>query len=558
MAAIKATDRRQTRSPLSDRTNSPRNSRSPSPVFHSAKSGDSRQSCLRKSARQPYRDADSSEECPSDHSSICLASRYPSAELLAAAGDLDSSKESIISVIRFQEAGVTSTESSIRYNEAIAEGHDGSQGIQAASGIEIPRKGHPRGSLSQGTPLDTITEQNSMASLRPMIIANRPCPTRSLEQSLTPAMPATITETALRETTEINSQTTVSIPVELISHAPCPVDKRTMGQDDPSQHPIDRLPLVLKKPRCRALAAFAAPAFPPFAPPIRRTTPDGLPSWTAAQLTRHRPIRLQTAPQPVGFRSITRRLFARRSVSPPSAGSSPRSGTSTIKIKLSKIDSNDRGRPRDRLHDVSHGAVQPGRWPRAPRFRPLSSGFRSYGTIEDHPFHYAPVARMPSQAQIDASVCESPEHGWHESPTTMTSTLGLNSSERPRRVHFSSSITGGSELLDEPRMSGGVSLLTSPENRPSSTRQWIGPSFCEHVQHRRQTVDFWGQPMMNAWWPRQQVVAIADERAETGEGCWRCRMKHWYVLLGSICCGVVDMEEGELLNAREVNHSHQW
>ncbi|KAI9046746.1 hypothetical protein LZ554_009484 [Drepanopeziza brunnea f. sp. 'monogermtubi'] len=202
-----------------------------------------------------------------------------------------------------------------------------------------------------GTVLDTITEQKSVATLR-----SKNTKTKSADAS--PNVPFLTHRDSFIISKTPRRMVSFSLDdIELIKqsyHDACTKIEKEAFQ-----------PLLLEH-------IYAEPKTPIHAPPDRLPTPEGMPSWTEAQ---KRPIPPRRRPQPVK-QNIFRKFLGMPGF-PKKTSSQERDRTVSAPV---------RGRT-------------------APRFRPPKS---VYGPIDQHPFFSAPLARIDEPQPVSASGTHDP------------------------------------------------------------------------------------------------------------------------------------------------------
>ena len=481
---------------MSDTTNSPRPSRSTSPVFLTAKSAQSRHVRRRVSVRNFRPDVDSSEETFSEHSSIYEALRSSSSEIL----ERGSSEEKLGDWLGALAAGHRSTTNIIPSDST-----SGQEALDIASNNATPREVSKRAKAV----LETIIEQKSIATLRTSRSTSQKLlgdnDTRPQEQQ---SVTAHGTKIALNNTTEAGVHGDLS-PVKedlnLSHHAPAAAD----SPEPPS-------------------GVLAGPNHPLYAPPYRMATPPGIPSWTAGQARTRLPLPELTR-QDEGLRTRARRIiFSRRARSAPRpfgpAGS--RLAGPTAPFIRSKTNASFPG-----SQSQGHSQIPM----RAPRFRLPQSGHRNYGTLAMHPFHYVPLAKPAAGLLPDTPAPSAPLLPAPGSRSASPATPVLEPRDEPsttitaRRVRFTSSVLGGEESSPEThrarRSRSRSSSADTPVLPPSSH------PLCPHVQ-----LD-----------PATETPLVATAQREC---CWKCRRERARAWLCFVCCGVVaDGDEGQR-NAR--------
>ncbi|TKA62874.1 hypothetical protein B0A49_10880 [Cryomyces minteri] len=323
------------RSPFSDRSNS----RSPPPTAAPVNRSLNR----RTSRKQFFPHLDSSEDIPSEHSSVYDAMHWRSADHLDHVYDEDEATDAPATIPKHGGPNGGSADGSLLTLEIISlytEGEKNSTssiGTQDA-GIRFINRPH-------GTPLATIIEQKSIATLRtapsfPSVKRNfTPIHTSSNSHYLHTTS-STINENRRRISFSVDELALRGVQrwsedsAHSNSAAPVPADAEVLGSDI-----------------TRAVS-------PPFQPPKRIKTPDGLPRWPG-DLPTARPYLSSTSANPA--RALLN--YLRNSRSPRSTQPAARSET------------------------------RPQRTGRA-FWRPPVSGHAAVGFAEltSHPFHNAPVA----------------------------------------------------------------------------------------------------------------------------------------------------------------------
>ncbi|KAL2352388.1 hypothetical protein BJ546DRAFT_207089 [Cryomyces antarcticus] len=372
------------RSPLSDRSNS----RSPPPTAAPI----NRLLNHKISRKQFFPHLDSSEDTPSEHSSVYDAMHWRSADHLAHVCDEDEATDAPATIPKHGVPNGGSADGSLLTLEIISLYTEGeknpasSTGTQDA-GIRFINRPH-------GTPLATIIEQKSIATLRtapsfPSVKRNfTPIHTSSNSHYLHTTS-STINENRRRISFSVDElvlrevQRRSEDSAHLNSAAPVPADAELLGEAE-----------LLGSDITRAVS-------PPFQPPKRIKTPDGLPRWPG-DLPNARPYLSSTSANPA--RALLN--YLRNSRSPQST------------------------------QPVARSETRPQRTCRA-FWRPPASGHAAVGFAEltSHPFHNAPVAvpsgttaevrrvRRPSIPSPPSSITASLA-GRAENPTAARRALG--------------------------------------------------------------------------------------------------------------------------------------
>ncbi|KAI9765588.1 MAG: hypothetical protein M1840_007277 [Geoglossum simile] len=328
------------RTPLSNNTNSLVPSRSPSPQDAADKPAASLALRRRGSFRRLNPRADSSEDPPSVHSSIFEAP-YCSSSEGGGSGEKDDAKALQAGAARDSSYG---EESGSRPRDA-----PGTTTAGAGPG--------PRDRLTRlgRTPLETIIEKKSAATIRSPSLAR----THSLDGSV----PASS-----------------HIPVE----AP-PIfrarRKQSFSFDDAaslesSKKKVSDIAAGGILPPKKAYRNYAGPNMPTHSRPERMPTPPGMPSWSSStpSTAPGRALDASPSPSPSTRRPRHRDFFFRFPIGTPS------SSEHTAPQTPNSIQVTDQRR----FVTVPNGR---------PCFRPPPSGHRSYGSLDMHPFHGAPIAK---------------------------------------------------------------------------------------------------------------------------------------------------------------------
>ncbi|KAE8441642.1 hypothetical protein EG329_004609 [Mollisiaceae sp. DMI_Dod_QoI] len=273
---------------------------------------------------------DSSEEYPSPHDSI-----YEAVYISATNSDSSGNRIELIDIP--PRRSVTAPLKTVRNDEN-----------RKVSDIRpLPSIDEIEFRYGYGTPLETITEQKSYTTIR---TASRP---KSADD--VPYIPFLGHRDSFRLARSPRRKASFSLDdivlVQKSYHEAC----ATIEQQ------IFKLPIS---------EVYAEPKTPVRAPPERPPTPDGMPSWTAAQ--NNQPRVTPTAP----VQNALQRFF----------------GLAVSGITLSSHVRPPNTDPQDRA------ASFPARGRTAPRFRPPRS---TYGPIDRHPFANAPVAQVKADSQDD-------------------------------------------------------------------------------------------------------------------------------------------------------------
>ncbi|TKA34054.1 hypothetical protein B0A50_00034 [Salinomyces thailandicus] len=188
---------------------------------------------------------------------------------------------------RLSSSGVTRSDSSTLYNaEPITKPHDhlflASDSTDAASDAHdvdvlsscVPVDARLQASGVEGTPLFTITEQNSLATLR-TIPANTSFQRRVASWQALPSAP----------NTQLHKSSDPASGIK-VAHRQC------ISLDENSIQPLSRSP---RPPP-------SAPIVPPYQPPHRMQTPQGIPRWPNDELAAPRTPGTNGAPPEQGWR----------------------------------------------------------------------------------------------------------------------------------------------------------------------------------------------------------------------------------------------------------------
>lgn len=286
-----------------------------------------------------------------------------------------------------------------------------------------------------GTPLETITEQKSYTTIR---TASRP---KSADD--VPFIPFLGHRDSFSLAKNPRRKASFSLDdivlVQKSYHEACATIERQ----------IFKLPIS---------EVYAEPKAPVRAPPERPPTPDGMPSWTAAQ--NHRPRPTPAAP----VQNALQRFF----------------GLSISGISISSRIPQPSTDPRDRA------ASAPVRGRTAPRFRPPRS---TYDPIDRHPFATAPIAQVKAESQ-DGPI-QTAGSGSVPAPARPKKAKGK---KKLQRVRFTPSATArDSEMLSlQAAMESTSTLAINPlAPMPSMEASPIGTEprteGCPHHHGRRNT-----------------------------------------------------------------------
>ncbi|KAI9814578.1 MAG: hypothetical protein M1827_003133 [Pycnora praestabilis] len=366
------------RSPLSNGTNS-RSSDSSSP-FSTARSAQPKQLRRKVSFRTFAGNLDSSEEEPSEHWSVYDA-QYLSSSVLSVLADNKENKGGLRIVL-----GDNTQPSPPVPNPG--SGEDTLLGDRSASPSSSLTKFQSRQNRRSGTPLETITEQRSIATLRP----SRSLPRRNLLYGNIPTLEPT--EGVFAD--QARHKRSFSFDDLDLHKATKP-----KSEDDPSVDSSTSLDTIYRD--------YAYPNQPTHSPPHRLQTPPGVPKWP-------------------GPRAV------------PAAGPLARDNTTNSPSMIGRLFSF--GSSSQRVALPSGVTTQ-----RARRYRPPQSGHGNYGgALDRHPFHQAPLAEIHSPEQpahLPSNADSKPPNPELLSPDTINEPQPAAQPERPSHVRFTSSVRGG-------------------------------------------------------------------------------------------------------------------
>ncbi|KAI9858182.1 MAG: hypothetical protein M1813_007831 [Trichoglossum hirsutum] len=445
------------RIPLSNSTNSLVPSRSPSPQDASIKPTAPQVIHRKASFRRLNPRADSSEDAPSLHSSIFDAPYCSSSE----GGDSGERYDAKVSQIR----------------RAVDIGYGGEAGLRVGevSAVNTGSFGpgsRDRWTRSGGTPLETIIERKSATTIRSSASLPR---THSLDGAM-PSGPLSPAPRGVSPATQTRRKRSFSF--DDIIHLDC---GKRRSNSNATDGPL---------PPPKAYFDYASPNMPTHNRPERIPTPPGLPSWSPSA-------------QPVGPDTTA-------TVSPPRGrgflfrSSSPRAPPPpSVRVSESPVDIQN---PNQR-----HSATTPGG---SSRFRPPPSGHRSYGSLDMHPFHRAPLAKS-----------------WDSTGRPIT---------RRRIPSRPQSVMGGNAM----RMQYMRPVRDSTDGATGATtpvpaRTTNPPTLCPHAKRNQQSSTDQSTNRGSEHYP-------APTSGDLGAGrCWRCHLSHWTEQFPMFCCGDVgDRPEG--------------
>ncbi|KAF8856714.1 hypothetical protein BDZ45DRAFT_458670 [Acephala macrosclerotiorum] len=302
-----------------------------------------------------------------------------------------------------------------------------------------------------GTPLETITEQKSFTTLRTARTSSRAGRPKSADGI--PSIPFLGHRDSFSLAKSPRRKASFSlddiVKVQQSYHEACSTIERE----------IFKLPIN---------EVYAEPKEPIRAPPDRPPTPDGMPSWTAAQ---NAPRPATTRPEQNAFQ----RFFGL-----------PATRTARIAF-LTRM-------PQSSTQPRNRAVSAPVRGRMAPRFRPPRS---AYGPIDQHPFANAPIAQVKSTIQAG--------------PTQGSGSASTSAMARPRpkkgrrklqRVRFTPSATArDSEILYLQAAIESTSTLAihplfpSPPMHASPISIEFSPTGCPHRRKRRKTLNPWAMSL---------------------------------------------------------------
>jgi hypothetical protein len=399
--------------------------------------------------------ADSSEDPPSVHSSIFEAP-YCSSSEGGGSGEKDDIKALQTRAARDSSHGEESSSRSREAPETTA------AGVGPGPRDRLARLGR--------TPLETIIEKKSAATIRSPSLAR----THSLDGS----MPA-------------SSQTLVTDGILPIPRAR---RQQSFSFDDVASLESSKKPSNIATggilPPTKAYRNYASPNMPTHSRPERIPTPPGMPSWSPSTPSAAPGRAPDASPSPGTRRPRHRGFFFRF----PTATPSPSDQTA------SQVPNGIQAT--DPPHSVT---ASNGR----PRFRPPPSGYRSYGSLDMHPFHGAPIAKP----------CES-----SSSRAPYLRPRGDNAlSMRYMRTVREETIRTGP-------------LTTSA--RPMST--------CPHTTKRSNQGTPNHGPNASTSRPTNGGSTPYNSTEGQVEKCWKCRLSRWteHFSLCSCCGSVTDYGEG--------------
>ncbi|KUJ15162.1 uncharacterized protein LY89DRAFT_735295 [Mollisia scopiformis] len=333
------------------------------------------------------RHPDSSEDYPSSHDSI-----YEAVYFSGTNSDSSSNRIELIDIPPRRSAATAVKTVQNDENKKASE----VEGLSTIDQIEF-RYGF-------GTPLETITEQRSYATIR---TAGRP---KSADD--VPYIPFlghrdsfSLSQSPRRKASFSLDDITL---VQKSYHEACAtIERQTF------KIPINEV--------------YAEPKTPIQKPPDRPPTPDGMPSWTAAQSLPVRPVPLTAA------QNVFQRFFGL-----PASGITLSSRT-----------------PRPGLDPQVRSVSAPVRGRMAPRFRPPRS---VYGPIDQHPFANAPIAQVKAGSQVD------PTQASGSGGIMPTMPKKAKGKRKLQRVRFTASATArDSEMLSlQAAMESTTSLALHP------------------------------------------------------------------------------------------------
>ncbi|CZR58293.1 uncharacterized protein PAC_08185 [Phialocephala subalpina] len=297
-----------------------------------------------------------------------------------------------------------------------------------------------------GTPLETITEQKSFTTLRSTRTTRTTSRTRAKSADDVPSIPFLGHRDSFSLVRSPRRKASFSYDdiakVQQSYHEACATIERE----------IFKLPIN---------EVYAEPKEPIRAPPERPPTPDGMPSWTAAQ----------NAPRPTLTRphqNVFQRFFGL-----------PASTTGiTFSTRIPQPNTQPRGR----------AVSAPVRGRMAPRFRPPRS---AYGPIDQHPFANAPIAQVKSTNQAGPT---QPTQA-SGSGTTSAMTRPKKQKRKLQRVRFTPSATArDSEIMSLQAAIESTSTLAihplspMPPIQASPINVEPSPKVCPHRRRGRETL----------------------------------------------------------------------
>ncbi|KAI9777592.1 MAG: hypothetical protein M1839_008646 [Geoglossum umbratile] len=435
------------RIPLSSNTNSLVPSRSPSPQDVADKPAAPLALRRRSSFRRLNPRADSSEDPPSVHSSIFEAP-YCSSSEGGDGGEKDDTKASQPRAARDSSCG---EESSSRSGET--------SGAAASSIGPGPRDRLTR--LGR-TPLETIMEKKSAATIR--------SPSLARTHSLDGLLPASSQTPSADETPPI-SRARRKQSFSFDDAAGLDSSKRKSGSTATDE----------MLPPKKAYRNYAGPNMPTHSRPERIPTPPGMPSWS--HFPQPAAPALGPGTPPTARRPRRRDFFFRLPTGTPSSSEQTTSQTPDgIQITTQQ-------------HFIT---VPSGR----PRFRPPSSGHRSYGSLDMHPFHRAPLSKP-----------------WE------------SNGGRPPYLRPHGTNAMSMQYMRPVQEENTTAATPTAATRPITT--------CPHT--KRSTPD-------QAPASHHPTDGSTDQRhpaEDPPKKCWKCRLGRWFEQFSTFCCGSIgDYGEG--------------
>ncbi|KAI9806159.1 MAG: hypothetical protein M1833_004566 [Piccolia ochrophora] len=426
---------------LSDATNSPTRSRSPSPPYSTAKTSQLRHLRRRESFRALNPHVDSSEECFSEHSSVFDANFWSPSETSLGGKNVKRSDAEL--------------DTKARENSAVEEVALGPPVVEPEV-LQTPKPHSPPRPQSgdrrqaQVTPLATITEQRSFTTLRD---ASRKL---SFNGQLTPAgQPVNHEEKADNSSPQPTRKQSRSLGSLNLGSTPAHVEGRINSS-------VESTGIAAPIP------IYAEPVAPLMTPPERAPTPPGAPSWSAPG---HNQRRLAST----GYLG-TSTLSSGRVSQPHSQF--PRIGLPPGVVSLTR-QAALQGR-----NDPS-AAVQP------PRYRPVRSGHGSHRPLSSHPFHRLPLAKDIGDGASDQRHASQQGHFrrqslWvpdHSRPNASARPVSIRASSYTRSQHAGHAVIGcthhrkkvmqpASLEYDSPTTGPGLAQRMFGERRP---REKKGP-----------------------------------------------------------------------------------